>query len=328
MTAAKEYLDILREREPQLWEEPLKEAKFPTQEETEEFERETGNSLPDSYGNFLFQKGNGGGPIFCAFLLSLLTLLLSGCSMREELTDWAAKKANDALEVVGGGIQGAIDDLENAEYQGGPFENNLESARTYLLTQLQEKYGIEFSIVGKEKLKNYGPFHGATYSCEVAPIGIPERVATALVSQTDYQEVRDDYAIYYFKEEAEAPVLELCKTKDYVIDQRISLEMPETAKTWTDEDGLAQFLSESGAYVKLVLRFTDDLDTETYAEYLYDFLNSIDQLECDLLLQAKANKIYIFHEELNILDGFDASRYSVEDLKQDVETYLSMGAPQ
>ena len=124
-----------------------------------------------------------------------------------------------------------------------------------------------------------------------------------------------------------APVLTLCGTKDYVIDQRISLEMPETEKLWTAEDKLEQFLSESGAYVKLVLRFTDDLDTETYAEYLHDFLNSVDQLECNLLLQAKANKVYIFHEELNILDGFDASRYSVEDLKQEIETFLSMGTP-
>ncbi len=261
------------------------------------------------------------------FMISLVLLLLSGCGMREELTDWAAEKANDALGVVGGGVQEAIDDLQNAEYQDGPFENNLESAREYLLTQMQEKYGIEFSVAGRENLKNYGPFHGATYFCEVSPVDAPEQIATAAVSQTDCQDVRDDYAIYYFEEDAVAPVLTLCGTEDYVIDQRISLEMPETEKLWTAEDKLEHFLSESGAYVKLVLRFTDDLDTETYAEYLYDFLNSIDQLECNLLLQAKANKVYIFHEELDILDGFDASRYSVEDLKQEIETFLSMGTP-
>ena len=76
------------------------------------------------------------------FMLSLLLPMLTGCGMSEELTDWAAEKANDALEVVGGGVQEAIDDLKNAEYQDGPFENNLESARAYLLAQLQEKYGI------------------------------------------------------------------------------------------------------------------------------------------------------------------------------------------
>ena len=266
--------------------------------------------------------------VLCAFLLSLLPLLLTGCGKGEELTEWAAGKANDALETVGGGIQDVIDDLENAGYQGGPFENNLESARAYLLTQLQEKYGIEFTVVGDEDLTNYGAFAGATYTCDVAPIDAPEQVTTALVSQTMYQDVRDSYAVYFFKDEAEAPVLELCETKDYVIDQRVSLEMPGTARAWTTEDGLERFLSESGAYVKLVLRFTDDLDTETYAEYLYDFLNSIDQLECNLFLQAKANKTYIFHEEINILEGFDVSTYTVEDLRQKIEVFLSMGAPQ
>ena len=125
------------------------------------------------------------------FIISLLLLMLTGCGMSEELTDWAAEKANDALEVVGGGVQEAIDDLKNAEYQDGPFENNLESARAYLLAQLQEKYGIEFIVAGDEDLENYGLFAGATYTCDVAPINAPEQVTTALVSQTMYQDVRD-----------------------------------------------------------------------------------------------------------------------------------------
>ena len=56
-----------------------------------------------------------------------------------------------------------------------------------------------------------------------------KQVTSSLVSQTIYQNVRDGYAVYFFKEEAEAPVLELCESKDYVIDQNISLETPETA---------------------------------------------------------------------------------------------------
>ncbi len=56
----------------------------------------------------------------------------------------------------------------------------------------------------------------------------PEKVTTALVSQSQYQDVRDSYAVYFFKGAAEAPNLALCEAKDHVIDQRISLEMPET----------------------------------------------------------------------------------------------------
>ena len=69
-------------------------------------------------------------------------------------------KASDALDnfsdEYGDDIMQAIDDLQNAEYQDGPFENNLESAREYLLTQMQEKYGMEFSVAGRENLKTTG----------------------------------------------------------------------------------------------------------------------------------------------------------------------------
>lgn len=264
-------------------------------------------------------------------------LLLIGCDMNKpplggELTERALQKASDALEDFsdkhGDDVMQALDDLKNADHLGGPFENNLDSARAYLLEQLREKYGREFTVAGRENLENYGPFAGASYFCEAAPVDAPEQVTSALVSQTMYQNVRDDYAVYFFKEEAEAPVLDLCASKEYVLDQRVSLEMPETERTWSAEDGVEKFLSESGAYVKAVLRLQDGMDAEAYAEWICDFLHSVDQLECDLLLQAKADKIYIFHRELPILEDFDAGRYTVEALKEEIETNLSMGAPQ
>ena len=261
--------------------------------------------------------------IFSACILFLLT----ACSADDELTQWAAGKANDVLTNIGEGVQKALDELHEAEYQGGPFENNMDSARAYLLQQLQEKYGKEFIVIGDEDLENYGAFAGATYICKAAPADAPEQVTKALVSQSMYKDVRDDYAVYFFKEEAEAPVGALCESKDYVIDQRISLEMPGTARIWSAGDAPEKFLSESGAYVKVVLRFADDLDTETYASYLYDFLNSVDLLECNLLLQAKANKTYIFHKELDILGEFDPSIYTMDYLKERIEIDSMMGAP-
>lgn len=264
-------------------------------------------------------------------------LLLTGCDMNKpppggELTERALQKASDALEdfsdKYGDDVMQALDDLKNADYPGGPFENDLDSARAYLLEQLRGKYGKEFAVVGRENLENYGPFAGASYFCEAAPVDAPEQVISAMVSQTMYQNVRDDYAVYFFKEEAEAPVLALCESKEYVLDQRVSLEMPETEQTWSAEDGVEKFLTESGAYVKVVLRLQDGLGAEAYAEWIYDFLHSLDQLECNLLLQAKADKTYIFHRELSILEDFDAGRYTVEVLKEEIETNLSMGAPQ
>lgn len=271
------------------------------------------------------------------FFAVCMLSLLAGCDMNQpppdnELVQWALRQANGALEDIdekyGDDIMQAIDGLREADYPGGPFENNLDSARAYLLGQLWEKYGIEFAVVGRENLDNYGPFAGATYTCEAAPVDAPEQVTTALVSQTLYQKVRDDFAVYYFKEAAEAPVLALCEGKDYVLDQRVSLEMPGTALTWTADDSLEEFLTQSGAYVKVTLRLADELDTKDYAEQILDFLNSVDQLNCNLLFQARANKTYIFFSEVKVLDDFDAGDYTLEKIEDMMEHQLKVGDPQ
>ena len=52
MTAAKKYLETLREREPQLWEEPLKESVL-TESDLSEIEKGLGYKLPAPYREFL-----------------------------------------------------------------------------------------------------------------------------------------------------------------------------------------------------------------------------------------------------------------------------------
>ena len=181
---------------------------------------------------------------------------------------------------------------------------------------------------GLEDLDNCGPFAGVAYTCQVAPVDAPEQVATALVSQTLYQKVRDDFAVCYFKAAAEAPVLALCEAKDYVLNQRISLEMPWTAQTWTADDSLEEFFAQSGAYVKVTLRLADDLDTKGYAGQILDCLNSIDPLNCNLSLQARANKTCIFFSEVKVLGDFDAGSYTLEGIEDMLELQLKTGAPQ
>lgn len=270
--------------------------------------------------------------ICTALTLALLcTAYLSGCGSIEDWARDGLEKAAQAVQPVmdqaAQTIQDGLDALKEAEYQGGPFENDLDSARAYLLDQLREKYGMEFAVVGREKLKNYGPFSGASYSCEAAPVDHPEQVTKALVSQTACQDVQDNYALYYFKEEAERPAYDLCASKPYVLDRRISLEAPGTEKAWTPQDGLESYLSQSGAYVQIVLRLEDGLEAKDYAEQLLDFLSSVKDLDLNILLQAKANKIYIFHQEIDLLDGEGIGPYSLERLEEEIREDLSMGAP-
>ena len=271
---------------------------------------------------------------FFSFLLAAV-LLLAGCESAEEqaqealdgAASQAQEKLNGALEWAGGKIVGALDELENAEYEGGPFENNIGSARTYLLGQLKEKYGKEFIVTGDEDLHNYGALAGATYRCKAAPADKPDQVFTALVSQSRYRKVIDDYAVWFYKEEAEAPVVSFCQQFDYVLDQRVSLEMPETAVTWTGEDSVEYFLKNSGAYIQIVLRLEDGKDADFYAEQIQDFLSRVGELDCDLLLQARADKTYIYHRELSVLKGFDPGTIPLEDIREDVEIMMMSGDP-
>jgi hypothetical protein len=271
------------------------------------------------------QKKESGGnvkikPIFCAFILSLLLLLLSGCSMGKELAEWAAGIANDALAAIGGNVQDTLDDLHDAEYQGGPFENNLDSARAYLLEQMQEKYGIEFTVVGDEDLVNYGPFAGATYTCNVAPVDAPEQVTTALVSQTQFQDVRDGYAVYFFKEEAEAQAVQLCMETEYVQSYEVSLQMPQTARTWSANDDISDFLQTSDAYLNMKVYLGTGKSDGEYADLILDFLEKAYDLNANVKLSMmESEDDYIFWGILNVLAETPPQLPTKEKIIEDME---------
>ena len=51
------------------------------------------------------------------------------------------------------------------------------------------------------------------------------------------------------------------------------------------------------------------------------------ELDCDLLLQARTDKCYIYHRELSILKGFDPAAIPLEDIREDVEIMMKVGPP-
>lgn len=185
--------------------------------------------------------------------------------------------------------------LRELDHPGGPFANDLDSARAYLLEQLEEKYGTEFFIVGDESLENYGPLAGATYTCDAAPVDDPERVTTALVSQTKYQKVRDDYARYFFREEAEAPARELLEKTDFVRDHKVELRLPQTERAWGPEDDLGDFLADSGAYLDLKVWLGEGRTDEEYAGQILDLLENVRGLNANSRVSVlETEKTYLY----------------------------------
>lgn len=79
--------------------------------------------------------------------------------------------------------------------------------------------------------------------------------------------------------------------------------------------------------MKATLRFEDGLDAGTYAGCLLDFIESLEGQRCNVLLQAKADKTYIFHGEIEILEDFSPDDYDLETLEEDIRENMEIGGP-
>lgn len=103
--------------------------------------------------------------------------------------------------------------------------------------------------------------------------------------------------------------------------------MPETEKTWTEEDSLEDFLAQSGASVRLAVTLEDGLDTGTYAEQIAGLIRDAAELEQRLTIQARANETTLFFVEADYPGGFDPKSYSLEEIQKRVEQRLKTGDP-
>ncbi len=185
--------------------------------------------------------------------------------------------------------------VREMDHPGGPFANDLDSARGYLLGQLRDKYGVEFAVVGEESLENYGPLAGATYTCDAAPVDQPDRVTTALVSQTKYRKVRDDYARYFFREEAEAPARVFLEGTGFVREWEVELRLPQTERVWGPEDDPGDFLADSGAYLDLKIWLGEGRTDEEYAGLILELLEGVRGLNANSKVSVlESEKTYLY----------------------------------
>lgn len=201
----------------------------------------------------------------------------------------------------------------NSSPQGKPFENGIDSARNYMLEQLKEKYGQEFQIVGDEELTDY-PAHGAVYDCYAAPTDDSDKVFSALVDQSKPNQVRDNFAMYFFKEEAEADAIAFCEGKEYVTAYRIELVTSATEKAWSSQDDFNQFLSETNAHVDLYACVTDGKTDSEYAEMVADFAEYIYGSSIDTSLSVVNNEKYIIFKDFLVLGDSKTPHLTTDEI--------------
>ena len=198
---------------------------------------------------------------------------------------------------------------------------NQEEARNYVLSYMNEKYGQVFIITDEEDYDNYGPIYGDTYTCEVAPKDNPEKAAKVFARQSGSPE--DNWAVYYFKENAEEEVKQALSDNKKLQITGISLEAPVTSETWNESDDIEEYMSESGAYVKVVAECEDGLTDYEYAVLIADFLEPIYQLDVNAEISVKVDRTYIFFEKIQVLGDDPTQPFSIEQIEKKVNTMIA-----
>jgi len=120
-----------------------------------------------------------------------------------------------------------------------------------------------------------------------------------------YQNVRDSYSSYVFKEKAEAPFYELCQSKEYILSQLIIKQKRD--------------LSETGAY-RLEIRLADGLENETYVDQILDFLHSAKDMPANFTLVVEIDGSEIFVADVKVLPESNTDDFTYESILQQVSS--------
>lgn len=175
-----------------------------------------------------------------------------------------------------------------------------QEAQDIILQELREKYNMEFVLVGNEKYHDFGQIYGYTYSCEAAPTEQPEKVTYAVVTQRFNTQMRDDFALYYFKEEVEEGVKEMLDEKDYIVSYTLKLVADPTSEIWTAADDLDKYMKKNSGFVNTIIYLEEGKSDEEYVDMVADLLESAGQLDVSTTLGIKTGDDYIFFKEINI----------------------------
>lgn len=196
-----------------------------------------------------------------------------------------------------------------------------DGARELVLRELRERYGVEFVIVGEEKYHDFGQRYGVTFSCHMAPAEEPERVSYAAVFQRAGPDLLDDYSVWAYKEQAEAPVRELLEELPGVIAYTTELNIDPLSEKWDTGKSLEEFMLANKGAVHTVIRLEEGKSGEEYTDWIMELLHRAGKLPVSTVLSVKVGERYLFWREIDATNGPPAS-LTRERVLEEVERNL------
>lgn len=166
---------------------------------------------------------------------------------------------------------------------------DLESARTYLLGRLQEKYGIEFEMLQEHLLDDGYKFAGG-----IVPVGDPERNALANVTRTGVLE--DSWAVWQFADQLGEQPARVCG--EYGADLLSCTSEPRMSTTRQSWDPattpLDQFVAEAKPVNSITAEFVSTSQDEV-APLLLAMIDRLSESPIPYTLEITQNGRGVYH---------------------------------
>ena len=128
-------------------------------------------------------------------------------------------------------------------------------------------------------------------------------------------------SIYFFKEEAEAPFLNICQKKDYILSYKVELKGQYTQYPWNEQKTLQEYVSISQAYLRIDLMFLENQENSYYVEDIYDLLNEFSKISSHVDYEI-AIKNGLEYDDVLFFLTFAGKQNEVPMTKEEIQKHL------
>ncbi|MBK9158991.1 MAG: hypothetical protein WAV45_03095 [Propionibacteriaceae bacterium] len=149
-----------------------------------------------------------------------------------------------------------------------------EEARPVMLSMLQTKYGIEFTLVDDNPLtERTKPGILAWYAAHVTAADDPAK--TANVNLSEYGTLRDDFARNLYRHEIEERGWPACRDVPGVAECQVHVAMSVTTVTWDATTPFDEFVAKSGVHNDVRVTLSHQESDAAYADRIYAVVSAL-----------------------------------------------------
>jgi vacuolar-type H+-ATPase subunit I/STV1 len=192
---------------------------------------------------------------------------------------------------------------------------NEEEAKKYVTEELEEKYGEEFAYNSELDKFSYDEYPTKdTFTGIFHPKSDSNKEVTVWVDSLG--ELKDDYAKYYFNEEAEKEISQKLDSFPFIKSEKVIFEARRTSEKVDKSITLDQYIKDTNATYRIELEFFDGETDEVYAENIKKIYQSLAEKIANYNLQIDVNGKAIFFDTVTA----EMKEVKLEDIIEGIQS--------